>query len=93
VPRTPSPVETITFESGSKLRELNGEAFFGCDSLKSICLPASLETIYSSSFPHCRGLRIEIESGNKFYRVFSDFVMDLNGQAILRYFGNDSEIE
>jgi hypothetical protein len=88
-----SPVETVEFERGSKLREISRLAFLGCDSLKSICLPASVEKISGASFASCGLTKIEIESGNKSYRVVGSFVMDLNASRVIRYFGSYSEVE
>jgi uncharacterized protein YuzB (UPF0349 family) len=86
------PVETVGFERGSKLREISALAFRGCDSLKSICLPASVEKLCGLSFVECGLHRIEIENGNKFYRVFGNSVMNLDGSRLIRYFGSDSEM-
>jgi hypothetical protein len=92
-PKGCSPVETITFEPGSKVRQIWGETFTGCESLKSLYIPASVEKISGSGFVTYRRIQIEIESGNPFFRVVGDFVMDSNSQKIVRYFGNDSEID
>jgi hypothetical protein len=88
-----SPVEHVTFEAGSKLRQICDFAFRGCDSLKSICLPASVESICGTSFATSSLTRIEIESGNKFYRILGGFVVGLNASQIIRYFGTESCVE
>jgi hypothetical protein len=80
-------LQTVTFESGSRLREICDFAFEGCDSLKSICVPASVARLSGASFARCGLRQISIESGSRFYRVSGDFVMDLKGVRIVRYFG------
>jgi hypothetical protein len=42
-------VDEITFEAGSQLRELDFRLLSTCKSLKSICIPASIEVIHFSS--------------------------------------------
>jgi hypothetical protein len=85
-------VETVFVERGSRLREISEWAFSQCESLTSICLPASVEKICGATFIECGLKRIEIESGNKCYRVSGAFVVDFNEQRILRYFGDATEI-
>jgi hypothetical protein len=36
---------SVTFEAGSQLREIKDWAFFGCESLWSIHIPASVELL------------------------------------------------
>jgi hypothetical protein len=50
-------LETLTFDTGSKLSYIEGEAFLNCRSLTSIFLPASVESIGSRAFAKCRNLR------------------------------------
>jgi hypothetical protein len=86
-------VETVTFEPGSKLREIEDLAFLGCDCLKRFRIPASVEKIYGMSFGDCGLETIEIESGNKCYQISDSFITDLTGTQIIRYFGRASEVE
>jgi hypothetical protein len=51
-----------------------------------------VEQIYAQSFAHCGLKRIEIESGNKCYRIFNESIVTLTGERIIRYFGSDSEV-
>jgi hypothetical protein len=88
-----SPVETITFESGSRLREILGASFYGCHSLQSICIPASVQRLVNFGLINSRQMKIEIERGHPLYRVIGDFVMDLSGRQTIQYFGNNSQIE
>jgi hypothetical protein len=87
-----SAVEKVTFEKGSKLREIASFAFAGCHLLQSICLPASVEIIHGDSFA-TSGLRgVAIESGNPFFSMRGDFLMDSSGDCIVRYFGIGEEV-
>jgi hypothetical protein len=90
---TPPALERVSFESGSKLREIDAFTFVGCQFLKSICLPASVEKISGESFATCPPINIEIDGGNPFLRVIGAFIMDLDGRKIVCHFGSDSEIE
>jgi hypothetical protein len=89
---TPRSLETITFESGSQLREIVGLAFVGCYSLKSICLPASLEVMDGSSLAKCGLRKVEIETGNRFFDIMGDFVTDPQHLSLVRYFGEEFEL-
>jgi hypothetical protein len=40
-----SSLSTLTFDSGSKLREIDTSTFTGCPHLRSLCIPASVESI------------------------------------------------
>jgi hypothetical protein len=84
-------VESITFEVGSKLQEIQGFALSGCTKLQSICIPASVEQMNGTSFTETGLINIEIENGNRHFEASNYFVKNLNG--LCRYFGTDSEIE
>ena len=49
-------LKTITFESGSSLKEIRDKAFYGCDALKVVILPETLETIRNYAFYGCSSL-------------------------------------
>jgi hypothetical protein len=74
------------------LQAIEGFAFADCFSLKSICLPASLEEAEGQSFCDCGLTRISFEEGNKHFRIVGDFVVDFEGVRIVRYFGRDCEV-
>jgi hypothetical protein len=46
------PVCCITFEAGSRLKEIAPRAFTECRCLESICLPASVERLTGEAFLH-----------------------------------------
>jgi hypothetical protein len=80
------------FEQGSKLREIEGGAFIGCNSLARLSLPASLCKMTMDSFPPSQTCRIDIESGNPRFEVRDGSVIDWNMHSILRYSGTGSAI-
>jgi hypothetical protein len=88
----PSLLETITFEQGSQLREIESESFHKCDSLRSICLPASVQLIDGSTFLFSHLSEISVESGNPFFRANGPFLLDYAGVRIVRYFGSEKEV-
>jgi hypothetical protein len=85
-------VNSITFEKGSKLREIKEYAFYGYCGLNSICLPASVELIDGSSFMYSSLREISIESENPFIRVKDSFIVDFAGVRLIRYFGHEDEV-
>jgi hypothetical protein len=87
-----SPVESITFESGSRLSELQGWTFSGCMSLKSICLPASVQTLTGQNFAGSGLTQIGFDAANEYYHSIGDYVMDKRKPKLIRYFGPGSEI-
>jgi hypothetical protein len=86
------PLQHVTFESGSQLREIEAGAFWDCFSSVEICIPASVERMTAVSLPISRYSRIEIEHGNRFFKKKTDFVMTSNVQRILRYCGSASDV-
>jgi hypothetical protein len=86
----PCRLEIVTFEAGSKLRNIEAGAFQHCNALKQLCIPASVEQVAAQSFPSSRHCRIEVESGNRCYLMKDDFVMELNTQRGVRYCSTQS---
>jgi hypothetical protein len=63
-------LSSFTFESGSKLMRIESSAFRWCSSLRTICIPASVEVLCSSSFRECSSLSSLIfEPGSKLARI------------------------
>lgn len=61
-----SALESVTFEEGSKLSSIAGDAFYRCVKLLSITIPASVETIGESCFNLCATLNsVTFEEGSK----------------------------
>jgi hypothetical protein len=89
-----SVLRSVTFEPGSKLREIEQGAFCCCSHLHKIVIPASVEKMSSESLPDRRyGCRIEIEEGNVHFAQRARFLIDLDHNWILRYLGGGSEVE
>jgi hypothetical protein len=60
----------VTFESGSRLIRIDESAFSDCESLTSICIPASVEILYRSCFSGCTSIsQLRFESGCKVTRL------------------------
>jgi hypothetical protein len=87
-----STLEKVTFEPGSTLQAIEQYAFSGCDRLKSICLPASLQSIDGTTFADCSLSEITIESSNPFLQTKGPFILDSKGTHIVRYFGRGVEV-
>jgi hypothetical protein len=89
---TISHLETVTFERGSKLREIEPGAFLNCYRLKQICIPSSVEKMTGDSFPDVK-CRIELEDGNQHFAENRGFLIDLNHHSILRYLQREREVK
>jgi hypothetical protein len=95
--RRGTPLEHVTFEPGSQLREIESGAFSGCNALKGLRIPASVETMTARSlppaaFPVFSGGQIEIDPGNQHFGQSNGFLIDFPNHSILRYSGNDREV-
>jgi hypothetical protein len=88
----PSPITNLTFERGSKLREIEADAFSGCLSLRKFCIPASVELLTGLSLPPSGRCIVEVEKGNRYFQRRGDFVMSSNDHCIVRYFGRELEL-
>jgi hypothetical protein len=53
-------VESVTFGSPSHLQIIPAEVFEDCISLKSICIPISVNKLEDSAFYHCNSLSIVV---------------------------------
>jgi hypothetical protein len=85
-------LETITFEKNSNLENIGPHAFYGCDSLTSIFLPASVTLLNGLSFAACGLRQIAIEANNRWFHVKGNFLMTLDDIKMIRYFGSSSEV-
>jgi hypothetical protein len=82
-----SDIRVVTFEKDSQLRRIESRVFDGCLSVHSICIPPNVDWIDGSAFTDCGIVKIEIAEGNRWFRVFGDFLMNFEGTALIRYFG------
>jgi hypothetical protein len=49
-------LSSVTFEPGCQISHLGESAFSSCESLRSICIPASVKTISKDCFFYCMRL-------------------------------------
>jgi hypothetical protein len=87
-----SPLATLTFEPGSKLREIESDAFYGCGQLRRISIPPSVTKMTWGSFPESNDFQIELEKGNEYFEMREDFLVDFRRHHVVRYFGSGSEL-
>jgi hypothetical protein len=92
LPGEESPLETVTFEPGSKLRKIPQEAFSRCTRLRSICLPPSVKKIRHLAFAPCGVTKIEIEPGSPHFRTRDNFVVDFDGTSTVLHFGEEKDV-
>jgi hypothetical protein len=79
-------LQAITFEEGSKLREIKESAFHGCPSLKMILLPRPIAGFpFDSLPPHCVSIAGP-ELDNRFLNLTDDgLVTDTRTRSVLGY--------
>jgi hypothetical protein len=85
-------LESLTFEAGSKLRQIGESAFAGCRWLHSIYLPASVSEIDGATFVDSAFSDIGFEPGNKDFCVDNHFVFDFARTCMVRHFGPEDEV-
>jgi hypothetical protein len=93
---TQSEVEVVRFEPGSRLREIEPDAFDGCFSLRELWIPASVETMTGASLPVTafdERCQIQVEPENRFFRREGGFLIDLKHHSILRYLDRERNVE
>jgi hypothetical protein len=83
--------EECAFEGDSKLSTLGEYAFSGCV-LKSIDLPANLREVTGLSLADCGRPTVVVDRANRFFRMAGDFLVDLKGVCLVRYFGSEREV-
>jgi hypothetical protein len=85
-------VESVTFERGSKLREIEPLALNSCTSLTHLLIPASVEKMNANSFPRSRSIQLELEPGNRNFAINDNFLMDFGHRRLILCFCAVSEI-
>jgi hypothetical protein len=83
----PSPVSIVKFEAGSKLREIQNEAFSQCPDLTKLSLPGGVEVMDGQSFAGAGLQELEIESSNPHFCVKGSFLLDAAQRRLVRYAG------
>jgi hypothetical protein len=87
-----SLLETVRFETGSKLRDIEPLAFYECEYLQRICIRASCEKMTARSLQDSRRILVEIESGGPYVRKTGVFILDLPGHDLVRYCARGTEV-
>jgi hypothetical protein len=85
-------LKSLTFESGSKLREIQAAAFMRCQSLKSFSLPASVSVIAGSAFLESSIEEILVDAANPNYFASGQFLIGVDGMTLIRYFGHAEDL-
>jgi hypothetical protein len=85
-------LQHVTFEPGSRLQHIGEGTFYGCEFLQQICIPASVEKLNAASLPRSRNCRIEVDNGNRYFRMEGAFLRYSNKCWIVRYCGTASEV-
>ncbi len=92
-----SNLQTVNFESGSKLKVIQRYAFNGCSKLTSITIPASVQEIgvlYTypenetgfSIFAECYKLEsIQVENGSNYFKSVDGVLYSLDGKTLYNY--------
>jgi hypothetical protein len=84
----PSALRVVTFERGSKLREIEEDAFFNCPNVEEISLPPSVQTISVRGLPHTN-CRIELAPGKtNHFEISEDLLIHLDDHVAIDYFGD-----
>jgi hypothetical protein len=85
-------LKSLTFESGSKLREIQSSVFDHCASLKSIFLPASLSTLSWQAFLSSSIEEVIIDAANPHYFASGRFLVAVDGMRLIRSFGRGDDL-
>jgi hypothetical protein len=85
-------LSSLEFENDSRLRRIERFSFSFCDSLRSIGLPSSLETIDATAFGMSEISSIQIAEGNRHFRVSESFLLTFDGTSLILYFGKHSTV-
>jgi hypothetical protein len=84
---------TVQFESESKLSRIEARAFSGSYSLKSICVPSSVEFLDGSTFCESSIHEIQLARGNRRFRISGQFVLSFDGTVLICFFGAGSTVK
>ena len=79
-------IESVTFNSNSKLTTINDYAFRNCINLKQIQLPKSLKKIdFKKVFENCKEIKIEIEDENEYLISNEGILFNKNKSELIQY--------
>jgi hypothetical protein len=82
----------ITFETDSRLQRIAHKAFWGCYSVHSIIIPSFVDSIAGTVFLGSGIRQIGVAEGNRHFRVSGEFLLKIEGNSLIRYFGTSHEV-
>jgi hypothetical protein len=82
----------VEFEEPSSLRRIGFSAFSWCAQLSSIFLPASVEIVDGSPFPHSGLTEIALDESNSSLSICDRFLANAEGSSLIHYIGIESEV-
>jgi hypothetical protein len=77
------PLTVVAFETDSSLRRIGKAVFCGCSSLRSLCLPPSLELMDGGSLQESGVDEIEFEGDDPRFCRSGDFIVNGEGTALI----------
>jgi hypothetical protein len=83
----------LTFETGSKLTEIEERAFTDCPELPLLPIPASVKIISGLAFTNTGIATIAVDEGNADFEFIDDFLMNVTDNTAVRYFTSETDIE
>jgi hypothetical protein len=85
-------LSSVTFEAGYRLSVLGEQAFLCCESLLSICVPATVHEIAGSALAGSGIRSVTVDAGSQFFRTSGDLLVDFGETSLVRYFGTEAEV-
>jgi hypothetical protein len=85
-------LSVLTFAPESKLSRIDEYAFAGCSALHQFCLPPSVEFLTGLSLYGVAASVFTIDRNNRFFQFRDDFLTDIHGTSLIRYFGDGADI-
>jgi hypothetical protein len=82
----------ITFGAPSNLRHIGNAAFLECEALHRISIPSFVESRDARAFQGSGIHDIQIAEENDHYRVSGDFLLSFDGERLIWYFGESSDV-
>jgi hypothetical protein len=82
----------VTFEPPSRLAKIESEAFLDCDSLKSLCLPASLSAAEGFSFAGSSIETISVDAANLEFFASGSCLVRYADTTLVRRFGPPGDV-
>ena len=79
-------LSTVAFTGQSKLLTIGNFAFEGCGKLRTIELPATLQSVNGTAFKGTSALTsIRVQSGNQYFKSEDGVLFDISGETLVAY--------